>query len=93
MPRRKPKPKDRTVNLRMKRYRARGKVHERRPIITVGHAITDLMIDLELLDRSELENNPRLGEACEKALQMWVEDRAKWLERHFVTRSLSARRD
>ena len=72
----------------MRRYRARGKVHERRPTITVGHPITDLMIELEMLDDSELENNTRLAQACEKALRMWLEDRRKWLECHFVTRNL-----
>ena len=77
----------------MRRYRERLKVHERRPTITVRHPITDVMIELEMLDHSELENNARLAQASEKALWMWAEDRRKWLERHYdVTRSLTARK-
>jgi hypothetical protein len=86
------KPKDRTVTVRMKRYRSRLEVHERRPCITIGPTITNVLVDAGLLKESELEDRECLGRACETALQMWVDDRAKWLERHF-TRNTTGRKD
>jgi hypothetical protein len=85
------KPKDLTVVIRMRRYQARLQAHERRPCVTVGPTITNLMIELELLDPNDLENSQRLGKACETALAMWAEDRAKWLERHFTHKTASCR--
>jgi hypothetical protein len=88
------RPKDRTAAQRMRDLRAREETHERCPIVKgIGPPITDTMIAVGLLTEAELENNERLGQACKAALLMWSEDRAKWLERHFVTRNTAGRKD
>jgi len=87
------KPQDRTAAQRMRDLRAREDAHQRRPTITVGPDVTTVQVELGMLSKDDLENNQRLGKACEEALKMWAEDRAKWLERHFVTRNTAGRRD
>jgi hypothetical protein len=85
---RRKKPKDPTVNIRMRRYRERLKAHERRPTITVGPTVTEAMTKLGLLTEGDLENNERLGKVCEMTLKTWAEDRDKWYEQVFTRNTI-----
>jgi hypothetical protein len=91
---RRPRKPDPTAAKRMRDLRRRAQAHERCPTIkAVGSPITDTMLAVGLLTLDELENNERLGDACKAALQMWHEDRQKWLELNFITRNAGYRKD